>query len=273
MNQESKSSLWEVLTAVATAIGVICSICFYFGTKYSTENKIVEALSERYESVDREMSYEQALQAVDKDIEKLKNDKLSIESQNSDLEHTVDSLQNEIDSLQSEIGSLQTEIDFLNQEMEHSEKLALAESYAVSGNYETAIPLLNSLPEKTEDVVALLKNYTTNFETSVNTQAEALASDWQFEEAIDLIDEALKVVPNSQILLSKKKNITPKYLVETIECYKAENLWLLDNRKYIKMGGKSYKHAIYSQQSDVVASMFNDAYSASAFYNLDGKYS
>ena len=38
------------------------------------------------------------------------------------------------------------------------------------------------------------------------------------------------------------------------------------------MSGKSYRHAIYSQQSDVVGSMFNNAYSANAFYNLDGRY-
>ena len=88
-----------------------------------------------------------------------------------------------------------------------------------------------------------------------------------------MIDEALKIVPDSQMLLDKKNTVTPKYLVDTVECYKSENLWRLDSKEYMKMSGKSYKHAIFTQQSDTVASMFNRAYSANAFYNLDGKYS
>jgi len=76
------------------------------------------------------------------------------------------------------------------------------------------------------------------------TDAESLSSSWNFDEAVALIDEALKIVPNSQVLIEKKKDITPKYLVETIECHKAENLWLLDSKEYIKISGKSYRHDI-----------------------------
>ena len=71
-NQEKKFPIWEILSAVAAILGVISSIFFYFDAKQSTENKIVEALAERYESVDQEMSYEQALEAVDKNLEILK---------------------------------------------------------------------------------------------------------------------------------------------------------------------------------------------------------
>ena len=259
-NQEKKEfPIWEMLTAVATILGVLASVFFYVDAKQSTEHKIVEALSERYESVDREMSYEQALEAVDRDIQTLANDKTSLQLENSKLE-------NEVSLLEEEIKSLEEEID-------RSEKIARAESYAASGNYEVAIPTLNSISEKTEDVVALLNDYTVNYEESIATNAESLARNWNFDEAITLIDEALKIVPNSQVLLRMKRDITPKYLVETIECHKAENLWLLDSKEYIKMSGKSYRHAIYSEQSDIVSSMFNNAYSAFAFYNLDGRYS
>lgn len=264
--EEKKISVWEILTFIVTALGVISSIYFYFDAKHSTEDKIVEALSERYESVDKEMSYEQALEAVDRDIEKLKSDKASLELYNNDLEQEADTLQDEISSLQNEIDSLQSEIDC-------SEKIERAESYAVLGNYEVAIPILDSIPEKTEDIVALLKDYTVKYEISIVTDAEALANEGNFDEAITLIDAALRIVPNNQVLLDKKVNITPKYLVDTIECHKAENLWLLDSREYIKMSGKSYRHAIFSQSSDTVGSMFNNAYSAFASYNLDGKYS
>lgn len=251
--------LWKILSLVIALAGIASSFYFHWDAKRSTQNDIVEALSERYASVDKEMSYEQALKAVDSDITKLVNDKSTLQSENDEWKSKNEDLQHEIDGLKGKI--------------DYSEKIALAESYVVSGNYEVAIPLLNSIPEKNEDVVALLKDYTTNYEISIITNAESLANDGNFDEAVTLIDEALKIVPNSQVLLDKKDNVKPQYLVDTIECYQGENLWLLDSKEYITMSGKSYRHAIYSQSSDTVGSMFNSAYSANAFYNLDGKYS
>jgi len=58
---------------------------------------------------------------------------------------------NKVNSLEEEIKSLEGEVD-------RSEKIARAESYAASGNYEVAIPTLNSISENTEDVVTLLKD-------------------------------------------------------------------------------------------------------------------
>lgn len=259
IKEKKEDRVWKAATLFVSIVAIAVSIFIHVDTKRSTENKIVEALSERYASVDKEMSYEQALEAIDRDIQTLANDK--------------ESLQLEKNQLESKVNSLEEEIKFLEEEIDRSEKIARAESYAASGNYEVAIPTLNSIPEKTEDVVALLKDYTANYEISTVANAESLASNWNFDEALSLIDEALKIIPNSQALLDKKRDITPKYLVDTIECYKAENLWLLDSKEYIKMSGKSYRHAIYTQQSDIVGSMFNNAYSANAFYNLDGKYS
>lgn len=212
------------------------------------------------------MSYEQAFQTIYEDMGQLKSDK-------SILQKTIDESKTDITILQSEKQNLQAEIDSLKSANNRSEQIALAESYASSGNYEVAIPILNEITEKTEGVNALLKEYTTNYESSIISSAESLANDGNYDKAIALIGEALKIVPDSQALLNKKDNVTPTYLVDTVECYKSTNLWLLDSREYIKMSGKSYKHAIFTQQSDIAASMFNRAYSASAFYNLDGQYS
>lgn len=254
---QQERPLWKILTLVVGLSGVVATLFVHFDTKHSTEGAIVEALSERYASVDKDMSYEQALEAVDKDIEKLKTDNATLQSENIDLQSEISSLQSEKTNLQNEISSLS----------DRSEKIARAESYAALGNYEVAIPILNSITEKGEDVLALLKDYTFNYEISIIMDAEALANDGNFDEAITLVDEALKIIPNSQTLLEKKDDITPKYLVDTIECYKAENLWRLDSRDYIKMTGKSYRYAIFSSPSDIVGSMFNNAYSANAFYS------
>ena len=250
-----ESIIGAVVGAVIT--GLFSLLIFHLGN-FSTQDSIVEALSVRFDSVDENMSYEQALQTVYEDMEQLKANNLD--------------LQKSLDDSNDNCATLQSEIDSLKNASNHSEQIALAESYASSGNYEVAIPILNEITEKTEDVNALLKDYTTNYEALIISNAESLANDGNYDEATTLINDALKIVPNSQSLLDKKNNVTPKYLVDTIECYKAENLWLLDSREYIKMSGKSYKHAIFSQSSDLGVTMFNNGYSANAFYNLDGKY-
>ncbi len=264
--QQQEKSIWKILSLFLTIVTIGSGFYFHYDAKNSTERKIVEALSERYESVDKEMSYEQALEAMDRDMEKLK-------LYNTTLQKDMEESGRENETLRTENANLQNQITLLQNEYDCSEKMTLAESYAVLGNYEVAIPILNNISEKTEDVTALLQNYIINYETSIVENADVLANAGNYDEAIALIDEALKVVPNSQVLRNKKENVTPKYLVDTVECYKAENVWYLDSQEYIKMGGKSYRNAIYTQSSDIAGSMFNRAYSASAFYNLDGEYS
>lgn len=256
--EKREARFWQIVSAILSILGIAVSVFIYFDTKDSTENQIVEALAERYETVDREMTYEQALQAVDREMEELKLDYQTTTKENVALQQKTDSLEREINSLSAEI--------------DYSEQITLAEKYAALGNYEVAIPILNNIPEKQEDAVALQKEYTNAYERSTLAAVETLAGNWNFDEAETLLDKALEVLPGSALLLDKKKDIMPQYLVETIECYKSENLWLLDSKEYIKMSGKSYRHAIYSQQSDIVGSMFNNSYSANAFYNLDGKY-
>lgn len=256
----------QIIAAVVGAIitGLFSVLIFHLGN-FSTQDSIVESLSVRFDSVDESMSYEQALQAIYEEVEQLK-------ANNTTLEKSLGESNTNYSTLQSENENLLLEIESLKNANNRSEQIALAESYASTGNYEVAIPILNEITEKSEDVNALLKEYITNYESSIISNAESLANNGNYDEAATLINEALKIVPDSPALLDKKNTVTPKYLVDTVECYKSENLWTLDSREYMKMSGKSYKHAIFTQQSDAVASMFNRSYSANAFYNLDGKY-
>lgn len=247
---KSKEWIWKLICGAIVPIA--CVIITHLLTDASTQATFVERLSVYFDVVDENMSYEQAIDAMRKESGRLKNENTLLEKQITDLQSKVDSLDSEIDN---------------------TEMIARAELYASSGNYEVAIPILTSVGKKSDVIDALLKDYTTNYEISVIENAEALANEGNYDEAIALLDKALKVIPNNSVLLDKKGNITPKYLVDTIECYKAENLWLLDRKECIKMAGKGYRHAIYSEQSDIAGSMFNNAYSANAFYNLDGQYS
>ena len=188
----------SIIGALITVVGSI--LVFVLGN-FSTQDSIVESLSVRFNSVDSSMSYEQALQSIYEEVEQLK-------ANNSMLQSKNEALQSEIDSSKS--ASIR------------SEQIALAESYASSGKYEVAIPILNEITEKTEDINALLKDYTINYEASIISNAESLANNGNYDEATTLIDGALKIVPASQALLDKKNTVTPKYLVDTVECYKAE---------------------------------------------------
>lgn len=87
------------------------------------------------------MSYEQALQEVYEDMEQLKTD-------NSVLQKSIEDSNDSYDALQLENNNLQVEIDSLKNESNRFEQIALAESYAFSGNYEVAIPILNEISEK-----------------------------------------------------------------------------------------------------------------------------
>ena len=132
---QRENPIWKILTLFFAALSIAASFYFHFDSKRSTENKIVEALSERYASVDREMSYEQALEAVDKDIEKLKTDNAMLQSENDNLLGEVSALKNE---------------------NERSEKIALAESYANLGNYEVALIYLIVMSSNLEEVGYLI---------------------------------------------------------------------------------------------------------------------
>lgn len=117
MEQENqkreRNSFLEKLSWIAAVIGVISSIYFYYDAKNSNGNRIVDVLSERYESVDKEMSYEQALEIVDREMVNLQNSNSILELNNVDLQHKVSELQNEISSYEQALEVADKEIEKL----------------------------------------------------------------------------------------------------------------------------------------------------------------
>ena len=51
---------------------------------------------------------------------------------------------------------------------------------------------------------------------SILKNPETLANDGSFDEAISLIDDALQIIPVCQTLQVTKNDLTPKYLVDTV---------------------------------------------------------
>ena len=273
---DNDSPIWKILTLVLTvvtiAVSIFVPIFIHNDSKKDAEHKIVEILSLRYAFVDQEMTYGEALEAVDREFIKMENELSGTQDSLDEKNSEIESLNGDVKDLNSTIALKDTEIAQLKAKIDYDGKIALAESYASNGNYEVAIPILNEIKDKGKDVSALLTVYTATFETNIISKAEQLIEENKYDEAIAVVDDALIVLPNSQSLKDEKSNCTPKYLTDTIVCYRAENLWKLGDREEIQMSGKTYKHAIYSAQSDSVADMLNMSYSAFAYYNLDGKY-
>ena len=115
----------------ALITGVISFLIFILGN-FSTQDSIVESLSVRFDSVDSSMSYEQALQAIYEEVERLKVN-------NATLKKSINESKADNATLQSENENLHSEIDSLKNASNRSEQIALAESYASLGNYEVAM--------------------------------------------------------------------------------------------------------------------------------------
>lgn len=248
---QQEKPIWKILTLFFAALTVGSGFFFHYDTKHSTESKIVEALSERYASVDKEMSYEQALEAVDRDVEKLKSDNSMLLS--------------ELSSLQNELNEVQSAFAYSN---ERSDKIARAESYAIQGDYATAIPILNSIVERTEDVTAMLKDYTLKYEAQIVSELDNLVSERQFDEAVNLIEKALHIVPNSPALTAKRTEIENKkpitmYLVDALTPYTSDDFEVIPGS--LEMGGERYKKSFTLQGYG-----WNGV--SNATYNLKGQY-
>jgi tetratricopeptide (TPR) repeat protein len=261
MNKEKP--VWRILNVIiipllVALIGVGVAVYVHNDTKNSTENKIVEALSERYASVDKEMNYEQALAAVDKDIELLKSENSTLQSKNADLKYEVSSLHTELSEAQSAFAN----------STDRADNIVRAESYVAVGDYETAIEILNSIAPKDGTVDALLKDYNIKFEMQISSKADSLVNEQRFDEAVSLIDNALRIVPNSHTLTVKRSEVENRkpvsmYLVDTLTPYTSNDFELISG--YLEMGGERYRKSFTLQG-------YGGNGVSNAVYNLKGQY-
>ena len=91
-----------IIGAVVTAIitGLFSLLIFHLGN-FSTQKSIVESLAVRFDSVDKEMSYEQALETIYQERENDKNEIASLNIQLSELNEEISNQQAKIDQQNS----------------------------------------------------------------------------------------------------------------------------------------------------------------------------
>lgn len=179
---QNEHPIWKIMTLFFAALTIAASLWMHFDTKRSTERKIVETLSDRYEFVDKEMSYEQALEVLDKDIKKLKK-------QNKSLQEIVDGYSN-----------TENITNIIDQ----------ATEYWNNNNYSQALVLLKDSESLSDDIATLYKQYSSEYCVLIIGQADTLIANKNIDEAKSLIDSNIALVKDSSPLKNKLEEIENK---------------------------------------------------------------
>ena len=143
-----------IIGALITTIGSI--LIFFLGnfsTQATLEKNTVETLSEYFESVDKDMSYKQALQTAYEDYKNVKDE-------NSKMQEQLNVAQ-----------------DSANIEKRNKEVIETVNSFVADGNYEKALSILNDVDKKTPEMEVLLVDVTGKYETQIIDKINNLQSE------------------------------------------------------------------------------------------------
>lgn len=208
-----------IIGALITTLGsVLIFFLGNFSTQATLEKNTVETLSEYFDSVDKDMSYKQALQTIYEDYNNIKNE-------NSELQVQLSTAQSQV-----------------NKDKKSKEVIDTANSFANLGNYEKALSILNEVEEKTPEMELLITDYSGKYESQIIDNASDLQEGGKYDEAVEIIDNALKVLPNSNDLISKKEKVIaekPQNFMDVCEPYETSyNYKKFINGETFQMSGQ-----------------------------------
>ncbi len=92
-----------------------------------------------------------------------------------------------------------------------------ATEYGNNGDYIQAITLLSNIETKSTQLESLINDYEKKYETDIVDKVTILQADGQLEEASVLIEDALKIVPDSVKLNESKRVIENSLPVNMLE--------------------------------------------------------
>ena len=188
-----------IIGALITTLGsVLIFFLGNFSTQATLEKNTVETLSEYFNSVDKDMSYKQALQTIYEDYKNIKDE-------NSQLQEQLSTAQSQVSA-----------------DKKNKEVIDTANSFGDLGDYEKALSILNEVEEKTPEMELLFTEYSGKYESQIIDNASNLQEEGKYDEAVEIIDNALKVLPNSNELISKKEKIIaekPQNFMDVCEPY------------------------------------------------------
>ena len=160
-----KGGILKIITGIL--VPIFCVLLTYFLTDTSTQATIVERLSVYFDVVDKNMSYEQAIQALREDSKELVNANLQLKAQNIDLQNKVSDTPN---------------IEFKNPDI-------IADGLKVQESANKAVLVIDNKNYYSEDMVNQMLKYKFIYSSEqntlfYNTKQEIITS----ETKIDLFD-------------------------------------------------------------------------------------
>lgn len=240
MKIEFKSAIVGALVSSIITGGI--SLYIHFDEKKNNEEKTIEVLTKYFDSVKKDMSYNEALAAAYSDYEIAKK---------------------KIDDLEEGI----INPVFINK----------AKEYANSKDYVSALLLLNNIKNKSTDVKSLIDEYTQIYENNIINQIEIYKNDGNIDEMNEILNIGLKNVPHSKILKNKQQEINElrfQNMTDVVPAYQSGGNEYKEysankdgSTESFMMGGVKYLNGM-TFNADI--NIFNET--SWAIYNLEGKY-
>lgn len=187
----------SVIGALITgAVSVAIFFLGNFSTQDTIEKNIVKTLSGYFDSVEKDMTYEQALQAVYKENESLKNEIADLKVLANDFEKKLSEKQSEIDQQASA--------------EEISKVIQDATEYWNHSDFVQALVLLKNAKTKSQDIETLYEEYSGKYVVDLLAQAEILISERKYSEAVDILKTGSAVAADVKLLNAKIDEINNK---------------------------------------------------------------
>lgn len=175
---------------IGAIIPTFGAFALFFLGNFSAQSKLerdtVQVLSEKFDSVEKDMSYEDALQAVFEENENLKDN---------------------IDNLSLQLNDLQIQIDQQNSEEEINRIIQNATEYWNDSDYVQCLTLLKSSKTASPNIASLFERYSDEYVLNLLSQADLLISQRKYAEAIDLLNAGKTIVNDDKMLVDKINDI------------------------------------------------------------------
>lgn len=206
--------------AIQSAVAVLIFFMGNFSTQESFQRGVVEALSKRFQSVEKDMSYEKAIEVIYKEKQDMENELETIRLQLNELQDLADEKQateNELrtmklqlNELQSLVDEKQAIIDSVNSTDEINKILFTATEYWNSSDFVQSLTVLNNSKSRSDTIENLYKQYSDEYNKQLLQEADVLFSQGKRDEAIKILEEGKKLVFNCEVLDAKIQEIRSK---------------------------------------------------------------
>lgn len=205
------------------------------------------------------------------------SDYTEIMEENELLKKEINENRNKFIELEKQIEDQQAKINQQNSEEEINKIIQSATEYGNSFDYVQALSILNNVENKTSEINFLINDYTQKYESIIIEQVNNLKTEEKLDEASNLINDAINILPDSQILkdkLQEIKNSYPKNMIDVVPAYQNGGNTYTEYTsaksgasEYFSMGGVKYTNGM-TFNADI--NIFDDV--SWAVYNLNGEY-